>query len=118
MKHLIRVEEAAMFGLCLFGLYYLEAEWWVYLLLFVGPDISLIGYVTGNKSAAATLYNIFHHKAIAAAIFLAGFQLNNELMEVTGLVLFGHASMDRMFGYGLKLSRGFKYTHLGIIGKK
>jgi len=26
--------------------------------------------------------------------------------------------MDRMFGYGLKTEEGFKYTHLGIIGKK
>jgi hypothetical protein len=118
MKHIIRVEEAAMFGLCLFGLYYLEADWWMYLLLFLGPDISLVGYLSGNMSAAATLYNIFHHKGIAVVIFVAGFQLNHELMEIIGLVLFGHSSMDRMFGYGLKHGRGFKYTHLGIIGKK
>jgi hypothetical protein len=39
-------------------------------------------------------------------------------MQIAGIVLFGHASMDRMLGYGLKTSEGFKYTHLGIIGKK
>jgi len=32
--------------------------------------------------------------------------------------MFGHSSMDRMFGYGLKTEEGFKYTHLGMIGKK
>ncbi|MEO6611453.1 MAG: DUF4260 family protein [Chitinophagaceae bacterium] len=30
----------------------------------------------------------------------------------------GHSSMDRMFGYGLKTNEGFKYTHLGMIGKE
>jgi len=44
--------------------------------------------------------------------------LKDEWMQVIGIILFGHSSMDRMFGYGLKLGQGFKYTHLGIIGKK
>jgi len=26
--------------------------------------------------------------------------------------------MDRFFGYGLKLTEGFKFTHLGMIGQK
>jgi hypothetical protein len=29
---------------------------------------------------------------------------------MTGIVLFGHSSMDRFFGYGLKTDEGFKYT--------
>ena len=35
-----------------------------------------------------------------------------------GIILFGHSSMDRFFGYGLKYENGFKFTHLGEIGKK
>jgi hypothetical protein len=118
MKNIIALEEAAMFVLSIWGLYYLEADWWYYLLVVIAPDISMIGYLVG-KSAGALTYNLFHHKAIAILIFLAGFYLdNNFLLEATGIILFGHSSMDRMFGYGLKLERGFKYTHLGIIGKK
>ena len=117
MKNIIRLEEGAMFALCIFGLYYLDAEWWYFILLFVGPDISIIGYTAG-KTAGALTYNLFHHKAIAVIIFILGIYSNNYLLEVTGIILFGHSSMDRMFGYGLKLERGFKYTHLGIIGKK
>jgi hypothetical protein len=44
--------------------------------------------------------------------------LNSEVLQIAGIILFGHSSMDRTFGYGLKLGEGFKYTHLGIIGKK
>lgn len=117
MKNIIRLEEAAMFALCLFGLYYLDAEWWYYPLLFLGPDIGFVGYSAG-KAAGALTYNLFHHKGIAIVFFIAGIYMNNYLFEVTGIILFGHSSMDRMFGYGLKMERGFKYTHLGIIGKK
>ncbi len=36
---------------------------------------------------------------------------------VTGLILYGHASLDRIFGYGLKFGNSFQHTHLGWIGK-
>ncbi|MBC7948614.1 MAG: DUF4260 domain-containing protein [Chitinophagaceae bacterium] len=117
MKYILRIEEAAMFALCLFGLYLLEAQWWWYLLLIIGPDISMIVYTAGNVAGAAA-YNFFHHKAVAVVIFILGMHLEYHLLVLTGIVMFGHSSMDRMFGYGLKFDRGFKYTHLGIIGKK
>jgi hypothetical protein len=117
MKYIIRLEEAFMFLLSLFSLYYLDADGWFYPLLFLGPDISIVGYIAGKTAGAAT-YNLFHHKGIAVVIFAAGLYLGNELLMIIGIILFGHSSMDRMMGYGLKLDRGFKYTHLGVIGKK
>jgi hypothetical protein len=39
-------------------------------------------------------------------------------LETAGIILFGHSSMDRIFGYGLKLNEGFKFTHLGLVGNK
>ncbi|MBL7742803.1 MAG: DUF4260 domain-containing protein [Chitinophagaceae bacterium] len=116
MKYIIRLEEAAMFAVSLFGLYQLDADGWFYPVLFLGPDISMIGYIAGN-AAGAMAYNFFHHKGVAVIIFLAGLYMQNELLLIIGIILFGHSSMDRMFGYGLKLERGFKYTHLGTIGK-
>lgn len=117
MKNTIRLEEAAEFGLSVYVLYSLQAEWWWYLILLLGPDISMLGYLAGNKAGTFT-YNLFHHKGIAVIIFITGLLLPHFLMQITGIVLFGHSSMDRMLGYGLKTSEGFKYTHLGIIGKK
>jgi len=117
MKNLLKVEEAAMFALAVYALLFLHVHWWVYLLLLIGPDISCAGYLSGDAVGAAS-YNLFHHKGIAIVIFLSGLLLKNEIMQVAGIVLFGHSSMDRMLGYGLKLNEGFKFTHLGIIGKK
>jgi hypothetical protein len=117
MKNILKLEEFAMFAICTYALYLLKAEWWYYILMLIAPDISMIGYVAGNKTGAAA-YNLFHHKGIAVAMFAIGLSINNELLQITGIILFGHSSMDRMFGYGLKLDQGFKYTHLGLIGKK
>lgn len=117
MKNIIKLEEAAMLGLGIYMLSSLHVASWWYLLLFIGPDISMLGYLAGNKTGAA-IYNLFHHKGIAIAVFITGLIMPTTLMQVIGIVLFGHSSMDRMLGYGLKTDEGFKYTHLGIIGKK
>ena len=116
MKNIIKLEEMGMLALSIFFFFYLQVAWWYYLLLFLGPDISMLGYLLGNKFGAAC-YNIFHHKGIAVALFSVGFIYNEWELQVTGIILFGHASMDRMFGYGLKTDAGFKFTHLGSIGK-
>ena len=117
MRNILKLEELAMFGLSIWALYFLNAEWWYYLLLLLGPDISLIGYAGGNKMGAI-IYNLFHHKGVAVILFVTGLLLPDKVIEITGIILFGHSSMDRMFGYGLKLKEGFKHTHLGLIGKK
>jgi hypothetical protein len=115
MNKLIRLEEAAMLGICLYALYRLRVEWWFYILLVFGPDLSMLGYLAGNK-AGAILYNLFHHKAVAVIIFMLGILSQTWILQVAGIILFGHSSMDRVFGYGLKYFKGFGYTHLGRIG--
>ena len=117
MKSIIRLEELAMLGLSICALAKYQADWWWYLLLIIGPDISMTGYL-GGKRAGAFVYNLFHHKGVAVLIIVAGFILSIEWLVMTGIILFGHSSMDRFFGYGLKTEQGFKYTHLGLIGKK
>lgn len=117
MKTTLKLEEL---GLFLFGIYLfnqLDYAWWWFLVLILAPDFSMIGYVFGNKFGAF-LYNLFHHRAIALAIYLAGIYFFNNLIQLTGIILFAHSSMDRMMGYGLKYDTGFKFTHLGEIGKK
>ena len=116
MKKIIQLEETAMFAAALMLLYTFSPAWWWYLLLILGPDISMFGYAFGNRVGAAS-YNLFHHKGIALAFACIGYYLQNEALQMTGIVLFGHSSMDRLFGYGLKLNEGFAFTHLGKIGK-
>ncbi len=67
MKKIIQLEEAAMLGISIYALYLLKVEWWFYLLLLLGPDVSMLGYVAGNTIGAIT-YNLFHHKAVATIL--------------------------------------------------
>ncbi|MFT4153462.1 DUF4260 domain-containing protein [Parafilimonas sp.] len=117
MKQTIRIEEAAMFLFSLFLFSKLSFAWWWFPVLILMPDISFLGYASGNKTGAV-IYNIFHHKAVALMIYVAGLYVGNEVVELVGIVLFGHSSMDRFFGYGLKYFTGFSDTHLGKIGKE
>jgi len=116
MRKLIQLEELAMFVLSIYLFSRLQFAWWWYPALILLPDISMVGYVAGNKVGAAT-YNFVHHKAVAIVIYIAGLYWQNEVLQLAGLILFGHSSMDRMMGYGLKTNAGFKFTHLGEIGK-
>ncbi|QLG44660.1 DUF4260 domain-containing protein [Costertonia aggregata] len=117
MKHLLRLEEFAMFilGVFMFGL--LGFEWWWFLVLILIPDIGMLGYLFGNTTGAIG-YNLFHHKGMAIVIYFLGMYLSFPLVQLAGVILFSHSAMDRVFGYGLKYDKGFKYTHLGEIGKK
>lgn len=117
MKTLLKFEEALMFGLGIYLFSLLDYQWWWFLVLILAPDIGMLGYLFGNK-IGAFCYNIFHHKGLSIAIYLIGIYLSLPLLQLTGIMLFAHASMDRIFGYGLKYNNGFKYTHLGAIGKK
>lgn len=112
MKNILKIEELAMFGLSIYLFNQTDFAWWWYLALILTPDIGMIGYMVNTKIGALT-YNLFHHKGIALIVLIAGWYLSNEWLELSGIILFGHASMDRIFGYGLKYNDHFKHTHLG-----
>ncbi len=116
MKTAIKLEEFGLFvlGIYLFSL--LNYQWWWFLVLILAPDLSMIGYAFGNK-AGALFYNVFHHKGISVLLYIAGCYFQIEILQLIGIILFSHSAMDRIFGYGLKYEKGFKYTHLGEIGK-
>ncbi len=117
MKTLIKIEEAAQFAGTIVLFANLPFAWWLYPALLLLPDLSMVGYVINAKTGAFT-YNLVHHKATAIVIGIAGLFLATDYLILAGLILFGHSSMDRMLGYGLKYNRGFTFTHLGEMGAK
>lgn len=116
MKLSLKLEELMMLLLGIFVFSFLDFAWWWFLVLFLTPDVGMLGYLFGNKTGAF-LYNLFHHKGLAILIWFVGFSLENQFFQLISVILFAHASFDRMLGYGLKYETGFKFTHLGEIGK-
>lgn len=119
MKRLLQLEEAAQVAVALTLLYLLpfNLSWWAWILLFFAPDVSMIGYAV-NHRVGAVLYNMAHHKGIAAVLLIGGLLSGNVILQAGGLLLWAHASFDRVLGYGLKYPDHFTHTHLGRIGKE
>jgi len=117
MKKLIQAEAIVPFliSVLLINRLPVHFEWWIWIPIFLAPDLSMLGYLINNKAGALT-YNLFHHQLVATVIAVAGILLQLPYIELAGLVLLGHSSLDRVMGFGLKLSRGFKFTHLGAMG--
>ncbi|MBZ0205756.1 MAG: DUF4260 domain-containing protein [Flavobacteriales bacterium] len=126
MKNLLKLEEGAQLLACIALLAMNAVPWWAYLLLALGPDIGMLGYLVGPRTGAFT-YNLLHHKGMA--LLLAGVGLASEGLSlmmgtpalgqvflIASIILYGHSSMDRMLGYGLKFGDSFQHTHLGWIG--
>jgi hypothetical protein len=117
MKSLIRLEEALMLAMAVYLNSFLPFSPWLYWILFLTPDIGMIGYLINSRTGAFT-YNLLHHKGVAILLYMAGIYFQAESLQFTGLLLFGHSAFDRMLGYGLKYNESFHNTHLGFIGKK
>ena len=119
MKTTLKLEEVAMTAIAIYflSIYNLGLSIWIWIFLFFTPDIGMLGYLV-NTRIGAIIYNLFHHKGIALALAFAGFYFHHDIITATGILLFAHASFDRIMGYGLKYQDSFKHTHLGSLEKK
>ena len=116
MKFTLKLEEVAMTTIAIYfiSLHHLGLPVWIWIFLFFTPDIGMLGYLI-NTRIGAVAYNLFHHKGIALLLAALGYYFQNEMLLAVGLLLFAHASFDRIWGYGLKYPDSFKHTHLGSL---
>lgn len=114
MKSILKLEELLQFALGIYLFSTLSNAWLWFLVLILLPDIGMLGYLVNTKTGALT-YNVFHHKGLAILILLIGIYFEIEVMQLIGIILFSHAALDRVFGYGLKYADNFKNTHLGHL---
>ena len=93
----------------------LGQSWWAFALLFLAPDLTMLGYLRSPRLGALT-YNLGHTYAAPGLLTLAGLALG-PLAYGLAAIWVAHIGFDRLLGYGLKLEAGFEQTHLGPIGK-
>ncbi len=90
---------------------HLGGNWLCALPLLLLPDISMAGYLGGPRLGSFT-YNLVHNWAVGLAVLGLGAWLDSNALLLAGTVLIGHVGGDRLVGYGLKHTSGFKDTHL------
>jgi hypothetical protein len=110
-KPLLHLEGAAVFIATLFAYQHNHGSWLLFALLFLLPDLSMIGYVA-NAHVGAFTYNTIH--TYIGPLVLGSFALftGKHLPLLLALIWIAHSGFDRMLGFGLKYSSRFKDTHL------
>lgn len=99
------------------GMFAEVGPWYWLVILFLAPDLGLLGYGLGPR-AGAFIYNALHLYAGGLVLMAAGYlSYDASGLPVMGLLWVAHVGFDRMLGYGLKLPSGFHDTHLGRIGR-
>ncbi len=116
MRTLLRLEGLAVLGGALIAYDQLGAGWGAFALLFLLPDLSMLGYLRDARTGAL-LYNAAHSYLGPAALIALGALGTQPVALAGGLIWLAHIGLDRMLGYGLKYQEGFRATHLGRIGR-
>lgn len=93
----------------------LGGRWGMFALLFLLPDLSMLGYLAGPRVGAAC-YNAAHSTLGPAALALLGAMSGAHALLLVSCIWAAHVGFDRMLGYGLKYPSAFGDTHLGRRG--
>ncbi|MGO4707196.1 DUF4260 domain-containing protein [Microvirga sp. 2MCAF38] len=113
---LLRYEGAALFVVAIVAYALTGFSWWLFVLLFLVPDLSFAAYLAGPKPGAI-VYNALHATLGPAALAVTAFLFNQPGLLAVAAIWVAHIGFDRMLGYGLKYASGFNHTHLGRIGR-
>jgi len=79
MKNLLKLEELFLLGLSIFLFSRLDYGWGWYALLFLTPDLSMIGYLHSPRFGSWT-YNLVHHKGLSVTLYILGYLLSNPAL--------------------------------------
>jgi hypothetical protein len=113
-KILLKTESLIIFLLCVSFYSYFGFSWTVFLLLFLVPDIGMIGYLK-NAQVGSWVYNLVHTYVLSLLTMAYGFFYHQDTFLFIGLIWTSHIAFDRFLGYGLKYPTFFKDTHLGRL---
>jgi hypothetical protein len=110
-KTLLRLEGAAVLIVSLVGYRWSNGGWIEFILVFLVPDLSMIGYAA-NACVGAATYNALH--TYIGPFALAGYSIwtGHSSALLISLIWIAHIGLDRMLGFGLKYPTRFKDTHL------
>jgi hypothetical protein len=96
---------------------FLGYDWGFFVLVFLAPDLALLAYFH-SRTAGAICYNITHSYILPLMLFAYGFMVSSSDADRLATVWVAHIGFDRALGFGLKYARGFRYTHLGKLGRR
>jgi uncharacterized membrane protein len=113
-SQLLRIEESALLIAAIFAYQHLHNSWLLFAILFLTPDLFMLGYLL-NVRVGAAVYNLAHTLTLPLALLLISYLQHWHLVPAIALIWTAHIAFDRLLGYGLKYPTYFKDTHLQHI---
>jgi len=113
---LLRLEGLTLFLGAIAAFAMTQQPWWLFALLILVPDLSMLGYLAGSR-VGAVAYNAVHVTTGPIVLTVIGLMDGDLRVLGVAMIWLAHVGIDRALGYGLKYGRGFGFTHLGRIGK-
>jgi len=108
---LLNMEGGAIFALSILFYQRSHGSWGFFVLTFLAPDLSMLGYLINGRIGAA-LYNLVHTVTAPGILFTAGMLASQRTATALALVWAAHIGFDRQLGFGLKYHTKFTDTHL------
>lgn len=110
-KLLLHLEGSVICALSVAAYRLNHGNWWLFALLFLTPDLSMIGYAF-NSRVGAVCYNPVHTYTVPAILAVSAHLVGSPTGLLVALIWIAHIGLDRMLGFGLKYPTRFQDTHL------
>jgi len=108
---LLRLEGVSVLGLSVFFYHQSHASWILFAVLFLSPDLFMLGYFV-NVRIGAAVYNSVHTFFAPGVLIAVAILASKWRLLPFALIWTAHIGFDRMLGYGLKYPTRFNDTHL------
>jgi hypothetical protein len=108
---LLRIEGGIELVLSLIFYQYLHANWILFVLLLLAPDLAMLGYLGGIR-LGTIFYNLIHTLAGPFLLIAYAYLTGSLWLVPYALIWTSHIGLDRMLGFGLKDPTQFSDTHL------
>jgi len=110
----LRLEGLAVLAASVIAYRWQLGGWTTFALLFLAPDLGLLGYFGGPRLGART-YNLTHNYVGPLFLMLYGLYVGRADVVPYALIWTAHIGFDRALGLGLKYPQAFEATHLGRV---
>jgi hypothetical protein len=108
---LLRAEGAIVFGASLLLYAEIGANWVLFVVLVLAPDLSMLGYLMGVRFGTA-VYNLVHALVVPLLLIALSIFYKQLWLLPYGLIWTAHIGVDRLLGFGLKYPTRFHDTHI------
>lgn len=108
---LLKLEGAAVLLFSVLAYRWHHGSWILFAVLFLVPDVSMLGYVANSRVGAAR-YNSVHTYLGPLLLGCYAVPTAHLMLLQVCLIWTAHIGFDRFLGFGLKYPTQFKDTHL------